>query len=234
MFTLAELQAKITQFFNPAIGEYGQDYAVPVGTPIYSPVSGTFSSQDLGKADWGKRAFVILDKASAAVSGFSTFAVGHLTSFAAVPGEHVNAGQLIGYSGGAASDPSSGVSTGPHVETQFLASNGSPINPKTIFAKFGSFESAIFNGLGSAAGTASSQASSLDPLAGIAGAIGQATSDVTTLVTRLAIGGVLGLTLLVVGLGLIFAGDIEKLIGAGQDASQKAAETSATAAELAA
>lgn len=97
--------------------EDGIDYRMPPGTALYSPFAGTIVTEDMGKADWGKRVFVKL------ANGY-IFAIGHMTSFAVTNGEQVEPGMLLGLSGGAQSDPSSGNSTGPHVEIQWISPNG--------------------------------------------------------------------------------------------------------------
>lgn len=218
MFSLQTIESWITQTFNPAIGEYGQDYQVNVGTPIYSPISGTVSTEDKGKQDWGKRVIVFADDTATRAAGLGAFAVGHLTSFAVSSGQHVQAGQLLGYSGGAKSDPSSGDSSGPHVEPQFFGPGTTlqnPIDPTKIFARFPSFESAIFNGIGSGVG---STASSLNPLAGVPEAI-TAAAGVAARFGWLA----LGFALFSLGLLLIFFGDVEKVGEKVGDVVEKAA-----------
>jgi len=220
----------VTQTFDPSIGEYGQDYALPVGTPIYSPISGTASTEDLGKLDWGKRVFVH------AANGLS-FAVGHLTKFAVSAGQHINAGDLLGYSGGAKTDPSSGESTGPHVETQFFnwgSSSTAPTNPgryvdpREVFKQFASWEQAIFTGI--AGGGVSANAMGFpDPLAGVGAAISSATSSIEKTATQIfwyAFGG----AIVVVGLFLIFFGDIEKAADKVGDIAEKVAPAAAVAA----
>lgn len=97
--------------------EYGNDYAMPVGTKLFSPFAGTISTEDDGKSNWGKRVFVTLS------NGWK-FAIGHMTGFAVADGQQITAGSLLGYSGGDPGDPSSGMSTGPHVELQMIDPNG--------------------------------------------------------------------------------------------------------------
>ena len=124
--------ADITLSFGENIGfgpERGTDVAVPVGTPVVSPFGGVFSSESLGQQDWGNRAFVDLGNGL-------TYAVGHLTQFARNPGDWVNPGDVIGYSGGAVGDPNSGVTTGPHVEFQFLQ-DGQYMNPQSVLDQLG-------------------------------------------------------------------------------------------------
>lgn len=236
------MTATITQTFSPAIGEYGQDYAVPTGTPIYSPVSGTFSSVDNGKKAWGKQAFVHL---SQAVGGVATFSVGHLTSFAKQPGQHVNAGDLIGYSGGALSDPSSGVSTGPHVEPQFYNPKGQPINPTSVFAQFASWEKAIFSPTPQLAGAAASNPSTsssggFDPFGFLQNLIiggAQTVSNPGAAVAAAVLGPLtrafwilIGIGLFMLGIAMVFFNDLEHAIEGGKDVAEKAGEAAATVA----
>lgn len=119
--------------------EVGVDYGLPVGTQLYSPFAGTISVEDDGKSNWGKRVFVKLD------NGY-TFAIGHMTQFDVTNGQRVNPGDLLGLSGGAVGDPSSGNSTGPHVEVQWIAPDGSYQNPHTILDQI--WTGTTFAGLG--------------------------------------------------------------------------------------
>lgn len=222
----------ITQTFDPQNGEYGQDYALPVGRPIYSPVAGTIGTEDKGKSDWGKRVHVFLSQNDAVLTGFSSFAVGHLSQFAVAPGQHVNAGDLIGFSGGATSDPSSGDSTGPHVEPQFFGRDNQPINPVDVFKRFSTWEEAIFNKPGPSwnwltgflPGPAASPPSShggFDPTFGIASAIRDASNNAQKFARKVAF-GTLAVVLVVVGLFIIFFGDIEKAADKVGDIAEKA------------
>lgn len=102
--------------------EVGVDYGMDPGTRLYSPFAGTISTQDQGKAGWGKRVFIHLD------NGW-TIAMGHLTAFEVLDGQRVNPGDLVGLSGGAMNDPSSGNSDGPHIEFQVINPQGQFVNP---------------------------------------------------------------------------------------------------------
>jgi hypothetical protein len=233
----------LTQLFDMAIGEYGQDYAVNVNTPIYSPVAGIFATEDKGKKDWGKRAFVH------ASNGLS-FAVGHLTAFAAVAGQKIAVGQLIGYSGGALNDPSSGVSTGPHVETQFFTAAGHYINPARIFSKTPGLLKTIFTGASSngaapvvtTSATSTATASSDNPYAiwdprhwvwqltsSTVSGLGAAVAGAESLAMR-GFWIVAGLGIAAMGLFLIFFGDIEKGIDRATDVAAKAGGAAADVA----
>jgi murein DD-endopeptidase MepM/ murein hydrolase activator NlpD len=105
--------------------EQGVDYGMPVGTGIYAPFSGVIRTEDGGKSNWGKRVFVYLD------NGY-VFAVGHMSSFNVQEGQRVKPGDLLGGSGGDPSDPSSGQSTGAHIEVQWISPDGQYLNPHPI------------------------------------------------------------------------------------------------------
>lgn len=105
--------------------EAGIDYATPVNTPLSSPFSGTIHLEDGGTTNWGKRVMVKLD------NGW-TFAIGHMTAFSVQEGQKVNPGELLGYSGGAVGDPSSGMSSGPHIEVQWMNPQGGFTDPHVI------------------------------------------------------------------------------------------------------
>lgn len=114
-----------TETFHQTPGELGNDFAMDPGTQITSPVGGTIHLVDDGQANWGKRVFVKTP------SGW-TFAVGHMHSFAVEEGQTVGANQVLGLSGGAIGDPSSGVTTGPHIEVQFIDPSGNYVDPDPI------------------------------------------------------------------------------------------------------
>ncbi len=77
--------------------ENAVDLAVPVGTPIYAVQDGVIGSQigSLGKGGRfaGERLHL--------VTSSDEFYYGHLSKIAVKAGEHVHAGQLLGYSGSA-------------------------------------------------------------------------------------------------------------------------------------
>jgi len=105
--------------------EEGIDYGLSQGTLLYTPFAGTIQVEDDGKSNWGKRVFVRLD------NGY-TFAIGHMHSFAVSDGQRVNPGDLLGESGGNVNDPSSGESTGDHIEIQWISPGGQYLNPHSI------------------------------------------------------------------------------------------------------
>jgi hypothetical protein len=80
----------------------GIDLAMPEGTPIHSIKDGIVHLADYGSRNAGKTIFVQWEDGKTAVYG-------HLSKFAVKESQHVNAGDLIGYSG------NTGHSTGAHL-----------------------------------------------------------------------------------------------------------------------
>ena len=117
---------KISQLFgeNPAWypksqGHNGIDWACAVGSSIYAMRDGViiraseFSQPGItdGKIGYGRHIRIQHD------NGVSIY--GHLSKLLVSEGDIVTAGQEIGLSGGATSDPNSGFSTGPHLHAEY-------------------------------------------------------------------------------------------------------------------
>jgi murein DD-endopeptidase MepM/ murein hydrolase activator NlpD len=100
------------------VAHTGIDWGAAMGTPIYAPKAGIISSTDFNKI-YGNR--TILDLGGGIQAMF-----GHQSKFAVKPGQHVKAGQLIGYVG------STGNSTGPHLHFETWV-NGKTVNPLSWF-----------------------------------------------------------------------------------------------------
>jgi murein DD-endopeptidase MepM/ murein hydrolase activator NlpD len=98
----------------------GVDIAVPVGTPVRAPASGTVDAAGLQ----GKLGNTIVINFGAG----TTARFGHLEKFNVKPGDTVDAGDIIGYSGGAKGAEGAGNSTGPHLHYE-VRSNGKLVNP---------------------------------------------------------------------------------------------------------
>lgn len=125
---MAWQSAPITQGFGPTDepldGPYngyahfnkGLDFAVPVGTPIDSPISGTVVSAGDSGDGWG-----ISVKVRDA-NGF-THNFGHLSAAAVQPGQTISAGTVVGKSG------NTGHSTGPHLSYDVSDSSGAFVDP---------------------------------------------------------------------------------------------------------
>lgn len=144
--------------------EQGVDYGMPQGTLLYTPFAGTIQIEDDGKSNWGKRVFVRLDSGQ-------TFAIGHLHSFSVSDGQRVNPGDLLGESGGDPSDPSSGESTGAHIEIQWISVGGEYLDPHAIIdpilagnATFRSLNLTAAEGSGVSQASAQNRALGIDPI----------------------------------------------------------------------
>jgi len=94
----------------------GVDMGTPIGTKVYAPLTGTV--RNVGNTDlvsgcysWGK--WVLIDHPNGLSSMFA-----HLSQPAVVPGQKVQTGDIIGYSG------STGYSTGPHLHYTVYVSDG--------------------------------------------------------------------------------------------------------------
>lgn len=107
----------ITSGYGPRWGRAheGIDYGVPVGTPVYAAASGTVQARAGYNGGYGN---LIVIKHSAGVE--TRYA--HLSRISVSTGEHVNQGDLIGYSG------NTGSSTGPHLHFE-IRQNGRSTNP---------------------------------------------------------------------------------------------------------
>lgn len=82
-------------------GHNGLDLRAPEGTPLFSPIEGTATLFDQGKAGYGKYIKVSKDNISILMA--------HLSEFNVQNGQKVYAGQLIGKTG------NTGFSTAPHL-----------------------------------------------------------------------------------------------------------------------
>lgn len=96
----------------------GIDWGAKAGTPIYAPGDAMVRSALMDKI-YGNQ--TILD-----LGGGKSMMFGHQSKFAIRPGQHVKAGQLIGYVG------STGWSTGPHLHFESWINN-KPVNPLSWF-----------------------------------------------------------------------------------------------------
>jgi len=97
---------------------HGQDFGVLTGTPVYATADGIVKSRN-GKTGYGKT--VILDH------GYGTKTIyAHLNRYVVKPGEKVERGDLIAYSG------NTGRSTGPHLHYEVRVNNV-PVNPRHYF-----------------------------------------------------------------------------------------------------
>lgn len=93
----------------------GVDYAVPVGTPVRAAASGAV---DFAKERGAYGNLIIINHGAGTSSRYA-----HLSRLAVESGARVEAGDVIGYSGGAVGAPGSGRSTGPHLHYEVRRGN---------------------------------------------------------------------------------------------------------------
>lgn len=104
--------------------ERGVDFGTPQGTPLVAGASGTVSSiQDRGQAS-GLGTWVTIDFPDGTKE-----ILGHLSQVLVQTGQQVTQGQEVGLSGGATASPNASISTGPHVEVQYINAAGQNVNP---------------------------------------------------------------------------------------------------------
>lgn len=112
-------QYGVTQGFGEN-GEQGADFATPEGTPVFAGFGGTVHVENYGSGYTGLSIWV--DNGQ----GWQFFA-GHMLTAALQPGAHVNAGDVLGTTGGgpqAAALGEQGHSTGSHSEIQIRQVTG--------------------------------------------------------------------------------------------------------------
>lgn len=91
---------------------YANDIGFPVGTPLFAPHSGYVTTKP-NASTCGY--MLIIGKTTD--NYYSKFC--HLLGFAVSNGQWVNAGELVGYSGGASGEFGAGNSTGAHLHWEF-------------------------------------------------------------------------------------------------------------------
>ena len=97
---------------------HGQDFGVLNGTPVYAPADAVVKSRN-GKTGYGNT--IILDHGYGIKTVYA-----HLSRYAVKPGDKVERGDLIAYSG------NTGRSTGPHLHYEVRVNNV-PVNPRHYF-----------------------------------------------------------------------------------------------------
>jgi murein DD-endopeptidase MepM/ murein hydrolase activator NlpD len=99
----------------------GTDIPTPVGTPVRAAAGGYVAWNRLGK-QYGNYVMIVHPGGVATVYA-------HLSKFGAKVDTYVERGDIIGYSGGKAGAPGSGLSTGPHLHFE-VRQNGIPVKPE--------------------------------------------------------------------------------------------------------
>jgi len=107
--------------FHPILGysrmHQGIDYGAPMGSPIVAAADGTVSFAGF---HGGHGNYVQIRHDGGMGTGYA-----HMSRIVARSGQHVSAGQLIGYVG------STGLSTGPHLHFEVFRNN-TPVNPLSV------------------------------------------------------------------------------------------------------
>jgi murein DD-endopeptidase MepM/ murein hydrolase activator NlpD len=98
----------------------GVDYPTPVGTPVRSAKGGTVLRAEVA-GNYGN--LIEVDHGEGIVTRYA-----HLSQMSVTKGSNIAAGQVIGYSGGAAGAPGSGNSTGAHLHFE-IRINGRAVDP---------------------------------------------------------------------------------------------------------
>jgi murein DD-endopeptidase MepM/ murein hydrolase activator NlpD len=125
-FLMAPVVAPITSEYgmrlHPILNVYklhdGTDFGVGCGTPVLAAAAGEVVSA-YGSEGYGNQ--LVLNHGTVNGQGLAT-SYSHLTSFSASPGDSVQQGDIIGYSG------NTGYSTGCHLHFM-VYENGTPVNP---------------------------------------------------------------------------------------------------------
>ena len=99
------------QWYSAARGHNGIDYGIVVGTPIYAAMDGIVEVSEERVGGYGRHIRIRHER------GITIY--GHLSQRLVQVGDTVQGKQLIGYSGGALSDPFCGYSSGPHLHFEF-------------------------------------------------------------------------------------------------------------------
>ena len=135
---------------NPQISSYhrGIDYGVIVGTPILAAANGVVTHAGTHR-QYGYHVIINHGKKSTLY--------GHLSQILVKVGQKVNAGDVIGKSGGKKGAPGAGTSTGPHLHFELRDPGGvgaqGRVNPKSFFGKvISNIKSAVSNIFGAVKG----------------------------------------------------------------------------------
>lgn len=100
------------QWYPISKGHNGVDWASVVRTETYAMRKGQVTvARNDGKVGYGRHVRILHDDGSISIYG-------HLSEILCAVGDLVEAGQLIGLTGGATDDPGSGNSTGPHLHAE--------------------------------------------------------------------------------------------------------------------
>lgn len=108
---LSQIFGANPQWYHLSKGHNGIDFAIPVGNPIYAAEDGVVEVARAETYGYGRH---IRIRHSHGITIY-----GHMSRNDVKVGDRVKAKQIIGLSGGAVSDPYSGMSTGPHLHFEY-------------------------------------------------------------------------------------------------------------------
>lgn len=107
----------------------GIDLAMPVGTPVVTPVGGVMRNHAASGSQAGYYVELKTD------DGY-TVHFNHLSKFRSnLNGKKVSAGTIIGYSGGEPGSVGAGNSTGPHLHFDVRSPQGGMVDPVSFLAR---------------------------------------------------------------------------------------------------
>jgi murein DD-endopeptidase MepM/ murein hydrolase activator NlpD len=123
LYIISQVFGVNPKWYPASKGHPGIDFALPVGKNIYAMQDGLVIRADAlqGKTGYGRH--VRIQHAE----GISIY--GHFSVLKVKVGDTVTAGQVIGLSGGATTDPASGNSSGPHLHAEYRLTTGAPAVP---------------------------------------------------------------------------------------------------------
>lgn len=122
-------KTKVTQNWDEH--GYAVDIGTPVGTPAIAPTDAKVLDSGYNSAGYGR--YVKLKDALGRI-----IILAHLSNEnpLVTTGQTVNAGQLIGYTGGDTKDPGAGNSSGPHLHYEIRTPGGGGyINPYSVYGE---------------------------------------------------------------------------------------------------
>lgn len=103
----------------------GVDLDAPSGSPVYAPLNGKITrSEDTTPNACGGHIRINHGRMETKFC--------HLRGMVVKVGDKVRKGQLIGYTGGALTDPGRGISTGPHLHYEIVNANGESVDPLKV------------------------------------------------------------------------------------------------------
>lgn len=110
----------------------GFDFGIPVGTKLFAPIGGKIVNRKIQRG--GAGLYIVLRFETN--SEYYTIYFMHLHTANVSIGQTVNAGDLLGTTGGSPSDrPNCGVSTGPHLHFEIRRQGTVPVNPLQFLAE---------------------------------------------------------------------------------------------------